>query len=62
MSFLDNMPVATLISMAAIIGGIIALINGSIDFEQFMVAIGATVGGSGVLGVARAASGKGIKK
>ena len=62
MSVLDQLPVATLISIAAIIGGIIALVNNSITFEQFMLAIGATVGGSGVLGVARAQSGKGVKK
>lgn len=62
MSFLDNVPVATVLAIAACIGAIIALINHSIDYQQFMVAIGAAVGGSGLLGLSRAASGKGLAK
>ena len=61
MSVLDNLPVATLIALAAIVGGIIALANGSIDFEQFLVGIGASTAGAGVLGGARAVSGKGVR-
>lgn len=62
MSFLDNIPLATLVSIAGIIGAIIALANGSIDFDTFSKSIGAIVGGSGLLGLARAASGKGVTK
>ncbi len=62
MSFLDNVPLATVITVAAIIGAIIALINNSITFEQFMVSIGAATGGAGVVGIARAQSGKGIRR
>ncbi len=62
MSFLDQVPLATIIAVAGIIGAIIALINNSIDFEQFMISIGALSGGAGVVGVARAQSGKGVRK
>lgn len=57
---LNNIPVATLVSIAAIIGGIIALANGSIDFEGFLVGIGATTAGAGVLGHARNGAGHGV--
>ena len=62
MSFLDNIPLATIVALAGIVGAIIALINGSIDFQEFMVSIGAVSGGAGVLGVARAQSGRGVRK
>ncbi len=62
MSFLDQIPLATVVAVAGIIGAIIALINNSITFEQFMISIGALSGGAGVLGVARAQSGKGVRK
>jgi hypothetical protein len=62
MSVLDDLPVATLTSLALIIGALIALINGSIDFQEFAVSLGAGVGGLGVLGVARSQSGKGIRR
>ena len=62
MSFLDNLPIATIVTLAGIVGAIIALINGSIDFQEFMVSIGALAGGAGVLGVARAQSGRGLRK
>ncbi len=61
MSFLDQLPLATIIAVAGIVGGIIALANHSITFEQFMISIGALSGGAGVVGVARAQSGKGVK-
>ncbi len=62
MSFLDNLPMASIITIAGIIGAVVALINNSIDFEQFMISIGALSGGAGIVGVARAQSGKGIRK
>lgn len=61
MKVLDNLPIATLVTLAGIVGAIIALINNSIDFDQFMVSIGALAGGAGVLGYARAQSGKGTR-
>jgi len=62
LSFLDDIPLATIISIAGIIGAIIALVNKSIDFETFMISIGAVTAGGGVVGVARAQSGKGVKR
>lgn len=61
MSFLDNLPMASIITIAGIIGAIVALVNNSIDFETFMISIGAVTAGSGVVGVARAQSGKGVR-
>lgn len=59
---LDNIPLASVIAIAAIVGGVIALIDGSIDFEQFLVGIGATTAGAGVLGEARNRAGKGVRR
>lgn len=61
MSILDNLPVSTLLAIAAVVGGIIALANGSIDYQQFLIGIGASTAGIGVLGKARADSGKSTK-
>lgn len=61
MTFLDNLPVATLIAIAAIIGGIVALAGGDITFDQFLVGIGASSAGAGVLGEARNRAGKGVR-
>ncbi len=58
---LDNLPIATIVTLVGIAGAIYALIAGSIDFQQFMVSIGALSGGAGVLGIARAQSGKGVR-
>jgi len=58
---LDDLPLASVIAIAAIVGGVIALIDGSIDFEQFLVGIGATTAGAGVLGEARNRAGKGVR-
>jgi len=60
-SLLDRVPLATIVSIAGIIGAIIALANGSIDFQAFLVSIGAVTGGAGVLGVARNQAGRGVK-
>jgi hypothetical protein len=62
LSFLDDIPLATVITLVGILGAVIALIAGSIDFEEFMLAIGATTGGAGVLGLARNGAGTGLRK
>jgi hypothetical protein len=61
-TFLDNIALASLVTVAGIVGGVIALAQGSIDFEQFLIGIGALSGGAGVLGHARTQAGKGLKK
>lgn len=60
MALLNDLPLATIIAVVGIIGALIALINGSIDFEQFMLSIGAVSGGAGVLGHARNGASHGI--
>ncbi len=62
MSVLDNLPIATIVTLVGIVGAIIALANGSIEFQEFMTSIGVLSGGAGVLGYARAQSGKGVSK
>jgi hypothetical protein len=59
---LDNVPVATLLTIAAIVGGIIALISGDINYPELLIGIGATTAGSGVLGEARNRAGKGLRR
>lgn len=59
---LDDLPIATLISIASIILAVIAYVNGDLSIEEAFLAVGAATGGSGVLGVARAQSGKGVRR
>ena len=40
-TILDSLPVGTLITLAAIVGGIIALIDGAIDYQELLIGIGA---------------------
>lgn len=61
MSFLNDIPLATVIAVASIIGGVIALANGSIDFQEFLIGIGAASAGAGVLGHARNGAGHGVR-
>ena len=58
---LDDLPIATLISIASIVLAVIAYVNGDLSIEEAFLAVGAVTGGSGVLGVARAQSGKGVR-
>lgn len=51
--FLTKLPLGTLTFIASAIGGLIALANGSIDYTQFQLGLGATGVGTGVLGAAR---------
>ena len=55
---LNQLPVATLIALAAIVGGLIALANGDIDYQEYMIGIGAASAGAGVLGSARVQAAK----
>lgn len=59
---LDDLPIATLISIASIILAVIAYVSGDLSIEEAFLAVGAATGGSGVLGVARAQSGKGVRR
>lgn len=59
---LDDLPIATLISIAAIVVVVIAYIRGDLSIDEALVSLGATTGGAGLLGVARAQSGKGVRR
>jgi len=65
MNLLDNTPVASvLVVIIAIVGGVVCITNpeGIEAFKQYAVAVGASAGGLGFLGIARAQSGKGVSK
>lgn len=61
MQLLDNAPVATLAAIAAIVVTVIAYLNDTISFDDAMQALGISIGGAGILGIARAQSGKGTR-
>lgn len=60
--FLDDLPIATLAFLAGAVGSVIALANGSIDYQAFLVGLGVLGGGTGALGYARTQAGKGVRK
>jgi hypothetical protein len=62
MSLFDNVPVATLITvLAALVGGVIAILHPeTLSFSGYCKDIGVVGAGAGVLGIARAQSGKGV--
>jgi hypothetical protein len=62
MSFLDNVPLATLVALASIVIIVIGYASNDIDLDSALLALGAVLGGSGVVGIARAQSGKGIRQ
>ena len=62
MSFLDDLPMATLISIAAIVLVVIGYINDDIGLQDALLALGGLIGGAGVLGVARNQAGRGVRR
>ncbi len=62
MGILDNVPLATITFLAGVVLVAIAAINNNITLDEALKDLGALGAGTGLLGVARAASGKGIKK
>ncbi len=61
MSFLDDLPLATLVSIASIVIVVIAYVSNELNVQDALVALGAVLGGTGVVGLARAQSGKGTR-
>lgn len=59
---LDNLPIATILSLVAVVVVVIGYIRNDLTIEEALVALGAATGGAGVLGVARAQSGKGVRR
>lgn len=58
---LDNIPMATIISIVSIPLIFLGYLNGDLSIESAFVSLGVISGGAGVLGIARAQSGKGMK-
>ncbi len=61
MRFLDDLPLATLVSLASIVIVVIAYLTDDLNIQDALVALGAVLGGTGVVGLARAQSGKGTR-
>ena len=59
---LDNLPIATILSLVAVVVVVIGYIRNDLTIGEALVALGAATGGAGVLGVARAQSGKGVRR
>jgi hypothetical protein len=63
-AILDKLPLASIVTViVAIVGGVIAILNPDVlSFQAYATSVGVTGGGMGVLGLARANSGKGLAK
>lgn len=61
---LDSLPVASILAViVAVVGGVVAITNpDALSFSGYCQDVGIAAGGLGVLGVARAQSGKGAPK
>ena len=62
MSFLDDVPMATIQALAGIVLAVIAYVSNDISIFQAFVAVGANTAGAGAIGVARNQAGRGIKR
>lgn len=62
MRFLDDLPLSTLMSIGAAILAFVAYLNNDLSVFEALAAFGITTGGAGVLGKARADSGKGVRR
>lgn len=59
---LMDLPHATIIADVVVVLVIVAYLQGTITFEQAIIALGAGTTGAGFLGIARNGSGRGVKK
>jgi len=62
MSFLDDIPVATLQTIAGIILAIIAYVSNDLSIFQAFAAVGINTAGAGAIGVARNQAGRGVRR
>lgn len=60
--FLDSLPVASLITILAALGGVYVLVTGQIDYQEFLIGLGVTTGGAAALGHVRTEAGKGVAR
>lgn len=63
MNTLDNIPLASIITvLGALVGGVLVIVHPeTLSFSEYLKDLGLLAGGSGLLGLARANSGKGVK-
>jgi hypothetical protein len=59
---LDEIPVATLQTVAGIVLAVIAYISKDLSIFQAFAAVGINTAGAGVVGVARNGAGRGVKR
>lgn len=62
MSFLDDVPMASVLSLTAAVIVVIAYISNDLTVFEALVATGAATGGAGFLGQARNGAGRGVRK
>lgn len=61
MSALDNIPMATILGIAAVVLALAGYINGDLTIFEAITAAGIGNAGAGVLGHARNGAGRGVK-
>ena len=61
MKILDNLPLASIAFLAIVVAGFYCLITGSIDFQEFGVALGIGGAGTAAVGEVRTRAGKGVR-
>lgn len=61
MKTLDDLPLATLLTIGGAILAFVAYLNNDLSVFEALAAFGIVAGGSGVVGKARADSGKGVR-
>lgn len=62
MRVLENVPLASVITLLTVAGGLYALVDGQIDFVEFAAVVGGVSAGTGILGMARNGAGHGVSK
>jgi hypothetical protein len=60
MDVLSRIPLASIIAVLAVLGGLIALVGNDITYEEFLKQTGFFLAGAGVLGIARNQAGHGV--
>lgn len=62
MRLLDDLPLASIVALVSIVLVVIGYLGDDLSLEDALTSLGAVLGGTGVVGLARAASGKGVRK
>lgn len=57
---LNAVPLASVLTLVVVAGGLYALVTGQISYIEFATGVGAVSAGSGVLGIARNKAGHGV--